>query len=79
MKALKVVGNSNPQRSIRFLVPRIFDAGELGSAAAEAVRTICELQKDDPEMPELLLKDVDMLAAFAHRFSLERRSAFSEQ
>ncbi|CAL1149260.1 unnamed protein product, partial [Cladocopium goreaui] len=68
VKALKVVGNSNPQRSIRFLVPRIFDAGELGSAAAEAVRTICELQKDDPEMPELLLKELhDFLNAGLRR------------
>lgn len=68
VKALKVVGNSNPQRSIRFLAPRIFDAGELGSAAAEAVTTICELQKDDPEMPELLLKELrDFLNAGLRR------------
>lgn len=59
MAALKAVGHSDPERSIRLLAPRIFDGNALGPAAADAVGAICELN-GSAEMPELLMKDPDM-------------------
>mgnify|MGYP002803520008 FL=1 len=68
VKALKVVGRSDPQRSIHCLAPRLFHGGETGCAAAAAVCAICEMQKDDPGMPDLLLKELqDFLDAGLQR------------